>query len=160
MSKNINIINGDLLNQDVDVIINPWNRNLIPWWLLIPQGVSGAIKKNAGIAPFIELSQYGLIQLGDAVTTSSGKLNYKSIIHVAGIDMFWRASDYSISRSIISAMKIINDKQYSSVAFPLIGSGSGGVSEKIVTEIITNTLYKIDFDSIITIVKYTKFSLK
>jgi O-acetyl-ADP-ribose deacetylase (regulator of RNase III) len=158
MNKNINIINGDLLTQDVDVIVNPWNRNLIPWWLLIPQGVSGAIKKNAGIAPFIELSQYGLISLGEAITTSSGKLNYKSIIHVAGIDMFWKASNYSISKSIFSAMNIVNIKQYSSIAFPLIGSGSGGFSEKNSTEIIINTLYKIDFNATVNIIKYTKVS--
>lgn len=39
---------GDLLDQDVDVIVNAWNRNLVPWWLLIPQGVSKAIKRRAG----------------------------------------------------------------------------------------------------------------
>ena len=48
------IVNGDLLDQDVDVIVNAWNRNIIPWWLLLPQGVSGAIKKRAGLAPFPE----------------------------------------------------------------------------------------------------------
>ena len=26
------IITGDLLDQKVDVIVNAWNRNLIPWW--------------------------------------------------------------------------------------------------------------------------------
>jgi hypothetical protein len=35
---------GDLLDQPVDVTVNAWNRNIIPWWLLLPQGVSGAIK--------------------------------------------------------------------------------------------------------------------
>jgi hypothetical protein len=24
---------GDLLDQPVDVIVNAWNRNFIPWWL-------------------------------------------------------------------------------------------------------------------------------
>ena len=42
------VVKGDLLAQDVDVIVNAWNRNVIPWWLLIPQGVSGAIKKKGG----------------------------------------------------------------------------------------------------------------
>ncbi|HEX3658227.1 MAG TPA: hypothetical protein VHV55_20735 [Pirellulales bacterium] len=40
----IKLFTGDLLDQDVEVIVNPWNRNIIPWWLLLPQGVSGAIK--------------------------------------------------------------------------------------------------------------------
>ena len=33
------IISGDLLDQKVDVIVNPWHCNIIPWWLLIAQGV-------------------------------------------------------------------------------------------------------------------------
>ena len=45
----LKIIEGDLLSQSVEVIINPWNKNIIPWWLLLPQGVSGQIKKKGGI---------------------------------------------------------------------------------------------------------------
>jgi hypothetical protein len=29
---NVQVIDGDLLDQDVDVIANAWNRNIIPWW--------------------------------------------------------------------------------------------------------------------------------
>jgi len=28
---NITIVHGDLLDQDVDVIVNAWTRNIIPW---------------------------------------------------------------------------------------------------------------------------------
>ncbi len=42
----LRICDGDLLDQDVEVIVNAWNRNIIPWWLLLPQGVSGPL--NAG----------------------------------------------------------------------------------------------------------------
>jgi len=42
----LQVIQGDLLDQDVDVIVNAWNRNIIPWWLLLPPGVSGAIKRR------------------------------------------------------------------------------------------------------------------
>lgn len=38
------IVAGDLLDQPVEVIVNAWNRNIIPWWLLRPHGVSGALK--------------------------------------------------------------------------------------------------------------------
>ena len=53
-------VEGDLLDQIVDVIVNAWNRNIIPWWLLIPQGVSRAIKRSAGLAPFREIARCGL----------------------------------------------------------------------------------------------------
>jgi hypothetical protein len=45
---NVTLIDGDLLEQDIDVIVNVWHRTIIPWWLLQPQGVSGAIKKRGG----------------------------------------------------------------------------------------------------------------
>jgi O-acetyl-ADP-ribose deacetylase (regulator of RNase III) len=44
----LHVYEGDLLDQDVGVIVNAWNRNIIPRWLLLPQGVSGAIKRRAG----------------------------------------------------------------------------------------------------------------
>ena len=80
---NMTVVEGDLLDQDVDVIVNAWNRNIIPWWLLLPQGVSGAIKKRGGIRPFQELGKHGSIPLGGAVLTSAGRLPFQAIIHVA-----------------------------------------------------------------------------
>ena len=44
----VEVRSGDLLDQDVEAIVNAWNRNIIPWWLLLPYGVSGAIKKRTG----------------------------------------------------------------------------------------------------------------
>jgi len=33
----VTVVEGDLLDQDVEVIVNAWNRNIIPWWLLLPR---------------------------------------------------------------------------------------------------------------------------
>ena len=100
----VEIVSGSIIEADTRVIVNAWNRNIIPWFLLLPQGVSGAIKKSAGLRPFNELLRKGAIKLGNAVVTSAGKLPYEVIIHVAGINMFWRASDRSIRKSVRSAM--------------------------------------------------------
>jgi PadR family transcriptional regulator, regulatory protein PadR len=59
------VVGGDLLDQRVDAIVNAWNRNFIPWWLLLPQGVSGAIKRRGGYAPFRELRRFGILRHGD-----------------------------------------------------------------------------------------------
>src|SRR5271166_4673352 len=98
--KAVNVVEVDLLDQDVDVIVNAWNRNIIPWWLLLPQGVSGAIKRRAGYAPFRELGRMGPVPLGGAVETTAGRLPHKAIIHVAGINMLWRSSERSICDSV------------------------------------------------------------
>ncbi len=65
-------------------ITRPPGSYTIPWWLLLPQGVSGAIKRRAGYEPFRELARHGPITLGDAVQTVAGRLPFRAIIHVAG----------------------------------------------------------------------------
>jgi O-acetyl-ADP-ribose deacetylase (regulator of RNase III) len=150
------IVQGDLLDQDVDVIVNAWNRNIIPWWLLLPQGVSGAIKRRGGTGPFKELAKRGPIPLGGAVLTSAGWLPFKGIIHVAGINMFWRASERSIRDSVRNAMALAAEKGFQSIAFPLIGAGSGGFNQDRAREIMEDELQKLEFPLEVTVVVYRK----
>jgi len=152
----VEIVKGNIINQDVEVIVNSWNRNIIPWWLLLPQGVSGAIKKNAGILPFKEVAKCGPIPLGEAHLTSAGRLNYKGIIHVAGINMFWFANKYSITKSVENAMKIVNQQKFKSVAFPLIGAGSGNKSTQFSQDIMLETFETISSDAEVRLIKYDK----
>ena len=145
---------GDLLEQDVEVVINAWNRNVIPWWLLLPQGVSGAIKRRAGYAPFRELARYGPIPLGGAVLTSAGDLPYRGIIHVAGINLLWRSSEKSIRSSVRNALGIATTKGFQSIAFPLIGAGTGGGSEDAVLKIMQDELRQNVFEGEVRLVRY------
>lgn len=134
------LVTGNLLDQPVDVIVNAWNRNIFPWWLLLPQGVSGAIKRRGGTQPFRELR--GAIPLGGAVMTSAGKLPFKAIIHVAGINMLWRASVYSITQSTLNAVRLAKEHGFASMAFPLIGAGSGGFSADEAQRLMMEVLEK------------------
>ncbi|MDX1401995.1 MAG: macro domain-containing protein [Kiloniellales bacterium] len=152
----LKIIEGDLLEQDVDVIVNAWNRNIIPWWLLLPQGVSGAIKKRGGYAPFRELGKHGPIPLGGAVQTSAGRLPFKAIIHVAGISMFWVSSERSIRESVKSAMALAKAGNCRSIAFPLVGAGTGGGKAQWVITLMQDELRRIEFDGEVRIVKYKR----
>ena len=153
---NVEIISGDLLDQNVDVIVNAWNRNIIPWWLLLPQGVSGAIKKRGGLEPFKEVAKHGPIPLGEAVLTGAGKLPFKAIIHVAGINMLWRASEYSIRQSVRSAMGIVSEKGFVSVAFPVLGAGSGSFNQERALQIMQDELSKIESAARVVVVKFKK----
>lgn len=151
----VTIVDGDLLDQDVEAIVNAWNRNIIPWWLLLPQGVSGAIKKRAGLQPFRELGRLGAIPLGHAVETSAGRLPFQSIIHVAGINMLWRSSERSIRDSVRNAIALANQRGYKSVALPLIGAGSGGGRADKVQGIIESELKNCPFDGEVRVVRYS-----
>lgn len=152
------VVDGDLLDQPVDAIVNAWNRNIIPWWLLLPQGVSGAIKKRAGLQSFRELGRIGAIPLGHAVQTSAGRLPFKSIIHVAGINMLWRSSQRSIRDSVRNAINLAKKSGFQSIAMPLIGAGSGGGDPDTVQSLIVDELARCDFDGKVIVVRYRKSS--
>lgn len=154
--QSITVVEGDLLNQDVDVIVNAWNRNIIPWWLLLPQGVSGAIKRRAGKAPFTEVAKHGAIPLGGAVLTSAGKLPFKAIIHVAGINMLWRASERSIRGSVRNAIRLAHEKGFQSIGFPLIGAGSGGFNQDQAKALMLNELITLNVPLLVKIVVFKK----
>ncbi|MDA2480505.1 macro domain-containing protein [Bacillus cereus] len=124
--------NGNITNYDteVDVIVNAWNRNFLPRYLLNEAGVSKEIRKKAGHEPFKQLKKEGILKLGEAVITSSGFLNCKALIHVAGINALWKATEYSIRQSTYNALQLVIKKKYSSVALPIIGSGIGGLKKE------------------------------
>jgi O-acetyl-ADP-ribose deacetylase len=147
-------VDGDLLDQPVEVIVNAWNRNLFPWWLLLPQGVSRAIKRRGGTEPFRELRRYGLIPLGEAVATGPGTLPFKAIIHVAGINFRWRSSESSIRNSVRNALRLASERGYRSLALPLIGTGSGGGKAERVENWIRSELASLDFDGLVVVVRY------
>jgi len=149
---NVSVVEGDLLDQPVDVLVNSWNRNIIPWWLLLPQGVSGAIKKRAGKQPFREVARHGPIPLGGAVLTSAGKLPHKAIIHVAGINMLWRGSERSIRGSVQNAVELAGRESFRSIAFPLIGAGSGGFNSQRAQDLMLDEFGKLTSDLEATLV--------
>lgn len=150
----LRIVEGDLLDQDVEVIVNAWNRNVIPWWLLLPQGVSGAIKRRGGKEPFRELAKHDPMPLGPAVATSAGRLPFRAIIHVAGINLFWRSSERSIRESVRNAIALARIRGFRSIAFPLIGAGSGGGKPDRVLGIMQDELSTIDYDGEVRIVRF------
>lgn len=145
---NVEVVSGDLVEQhDVDALINAWNRNIIPRWLLLPQGVSGALKRAAGPVPFRELG-YRPLALGAARLTSAGNLPNRAIIHVAGINLLWRSSEASIRSSVRNAVAVAVAHGFDSIAMPVIGAGSGGMSEERALGYIRDTLRGLEADGV------------
>lgn len=150
----VEVVEGDLLTQEVEVIVNAWNRNIIPWWLLLPQGVSGAIKRRAGLEPFREIGRTGSLPLGHARLTSAGELPHKAIIHVAGINMLWRASPASIRGSAHNALALATAHGFTSIAFPVIGAGSGGMGEERALALLLEALGEATFEGVVRVVRF------
>ena len=150
------VVEGDLLDQPAEAIVNAWNRNVIPWWLLLPGGVSGAIKRRAGVVPFRELGRVGPIPLGQAVATSAGRLPFRAIIHVAGIDILWRASEASIADSARNALALAGRLGLRSLAFPVLGAGHGGFDPSAAERIMAATFAGLESPVEVTLVRFRK----
>lgn len=131
----LTIVNGDLFSQDVECFVNPWNMNFIPWFLLLPHGVSGKLKKIAGYKPFNELLKIGVLKPGSAVITSGGNLPQK-IIHVAGLEWYWISTLKVVENCIRNALLLAENNNIKSIAFPLIGTGVGGLKEEDVLQLM------------------------
>jgi O-acetyl-ADP-ribose deacetylase (regulator of RNase III) len=150
----VQVVEGNLLDQDVDVIVNAWNRNVFPWWLLLPQGVSGEIRRRGGTAPFRELRSAGVLALGEAFLTGPGTLPFRAIIHVAGIGFLWSASRPSIRLSVRNAIALAKRERFRSVGLPLIGAGTGGFPPEQAEKIMLETLTRLEFDGDVRVVRY------
>lgn len=151
------IKNGDITTYEnkVDVIVNAWNRNFVPRFLLQEAGVSKAIRKKAGHAPFEELRKKGLLHLGEAVMTSPGLLKCKALIHVAGLNFLWKSTEQSIRLSIYNALKLLIKTKFKSIAIPIIGSGTGSFHKEKCLDFIKEECRKfINYDIDVYIINY------
>ncbi len=88
--------------------------------------------------------------------TSAGKLPFKAIIHVAGINMLWMASERSIRDSVRNAIRISQENNFQSIAFPLIGAGSGSFNQDKAKALMLDELNTLDVDMVVKIVVFKK----
>ena len=116
--------------------------------------MAGAIKRRAGTKPFRELARHGVLALGQAVLTGPGRLPHRGIIHVAAINLWWRASDSSIQNSVSNAVAIAREQEFRSIAFPVLGAGVGGFSVEAALSLMRAVLEECDFEGEVVIVRY------
>lgn len=127
---------GNVAEQPVDAVVNAWNRNVIPIWLLLPQGVSAAIRRRGGKAALAEVARRAPIPLGGATETSGANCDATWIVHVAGINLAWSASRDSVRQATATGLRLARWLGARTVALPLIGAGSGGLDQTVARDVI------------------------
>jgi len=68
--------------------------------------------------------------------------------------MLWRASEWSIRQSVRNAMALADEKGFQSIAFPLIGAGSGGFNQERAKAIMEDELGKMEYQLDVVLVEY------
>lgn len=121
----IDLYMGDITDLAVDAIANAANSDL---WM--GTGVAGAIKSKGGQEIEDEALTLGPIRPGETILTTGGKLPARYVLHCAGMPPGGKATYWKVLSSVQNALSIASDHNLSSVAFPLIGAGVGGLSEQ------------------------------
>jgi O-acetyl-ADP-ribose deacetylase (regulator of RNase III) len=70
--------------------------------------------------------------------------------------MWWRSSEYSIRESCRNAIRISREHSFASIAFPLIGAGTGGGSIEKVEKLMIEQLGMEEYSGRIVVVRYMK----
>ena len=94
------IITGDLLEQEVDVIVNAANSDL-----MLGGGVAGAIRRRGGPIQD-ECTAHGPVTVGRAIITCAGALRAGHVIHAASMALRERTTADSLRSSIDATLRI------------------------------------------------------
>ena len=147
---NIQLIKADITELPVDAIVNAANSSLLGGG-----GVDGAIHRKGGKAILDECMQIrarqGGCKTGEAVYTTAGNLPGKYVIHTVG--PVWQGGQNNeallLSNCYINSIKIAQQLEAATIAFPNISTGIYGFPKKPAAAIAIEAVKKFHASVII-----------
>ena len=130
MAGRIELVEGDITEQDVDAIVNAANSALV-----LGAGVAGAIARRGGPSIQRECDAHGPIEVGEAAITGAGDLVARFVIHAAGMPPGGQADEESVRSAVRRSLALASERGLCSIAFPAIGAGIGGFSMQRCAEV-------------------------
>ena len=142
LSKTVTIKFGDIVEEEVDIIVNAANDRL-----LHTGGVAAAIDKASYGAVQQESSQVilqtGTLPTGQALMTNAGgKLKCKSVIHAVGPIAYQHKDQCAdlLHTACVNTLVLAQRNKAKSISFPPISSGIFGVSKELVANVMLSLL--------------------
>lgn len=121
----IEVVTGDLTEMDVEAIVNPANS-----LGLMGGGVALAIRWKGGREIEEEARAKAPIHVGSAVLTTGGRLKARYVIHAPTMAMpAEHINAGNVALATRAALECAREQGITSIAFPGMGTGVGGVPE-------------------------------
>jgi O-acetyl-ADP-ribose deacetylase (regulator of RNase III) len=121
MSGRIEVVQGDITQQQVEAIVNAANNSLLGGG-----GVDGAIHRAAGPELLEECRKLKGCPTGQAKITQGYRLPVKWVIHTVG--PVWRGGNYKeneyLAQCYQSCFNLVEKYRLKTVAFPSISTGA------------------------------------
>ncbi|HCL55771.1 MAG TPA: hypothetical protein DHW82_02010 [Spirochaetia bacterium] len=128
----IEIIQGNLLKQPAEVLVNPINADII-----YDKGIPFFIKKIGGDEIEKEAVKYFPAKLGDVFVTKAGALQAKYVIHIVNRQFSKRTSYVLLQKSMCRVFEKAADLNVKDMAIPPIYNR---FSPEITARILTDAL--------------------
>ncbi|MFQ5825145.1 MAG: macro domain-containing protein [bacterium] len=133
-NKILELIEGDITELGTDAIINAANSSL-----LLGAGVAGAIRSKGGPVIQQECNKIGSCPVGGAVITTGGNLKAKHVLHAVGPRMGEGDEDEKLKNATLNSLKVADENNLKSIAFPAISTGIFGFPINRCAEIMLST---------------------
>jgi len=130
----LSLVEGDLTEQVTVAIVNAANSAL-----QLGGGVAGAIRSKGGPAIQKECDAIGGTHVGGAVITTGGKLKAKHVIHAVGPRLGEGDEDRKLREATLNSLKLADQHNLKSLAFPAISTGIFGFPLERCAEIMLQT---------------------
>ena len=155
----LQIIRQDITKMKVDAIVNTTNEEMVGY-----SGVDFAVHQGAGVELDKACAKLAPLGLGQVKITKGYKLPSKYIIHTSG--PVWRGGlegeSIILKSCYMEALKLAEEKNCRSVAFPLISAGMYGYPKdqalRVAIDAITSFLSRNDM--LVYIVIFDKDSFR
>ncbi|GAA6735153.1 macro domain-containing protein [Thermus oshimai] len=146
----IRVAEGDITEFEGEAIVNAANN-----WLKLGAGVAGAILRKGGPSIQEECDRIGPIRVGEAAVTGAGNLKARYVIHAAvlgdepaSLDTVRRATQSALEKAVALGLK--------TVAFPLLGTGVGGLPVEAVARVMVEEIREAPDTLEVTLYGYRK----
>jgi O-acetyl-ADP-ribose deacetylase len=135
----IQIVQGDLTEENVDAIVNAANSHLQHGG-----GVAGAILRSGG--PEIQaesnawVQQHGPVSHAQPVYTRAGRLACRYVIHAVGPVWGEGDEDHKLAQAVSGSLALAERLELESLALPAISTGIFGFPKERAARIILKTV--------------------
>lgn len=123
--QTIQIVQGDLTQENVDAIVNAANEHLKHGG-----GVAGAIVRRGGRVIQSEsdrwVQEHGPVSHGEPAYTRAGDLPAQYVIHAVGPVWGSGDEDTKLEQAVMGSLRTADDLVLNSIAFPAISTGIFG----------------------------------
>ena len=130
----LELVEGDITEMQSDAIVNAANAHLT-----LGGGVAGAIRRKGGPEIQKECNKIGGTFVGGAVITTGGNLKARYVIHAVGPRMGEGDEDQKLKNATLNSLKLADQNNLQSIAFPAISSGIFGFPIQRCSEIMLKT---------------------